>query len=494
MTPAGARRHIKIAILAMGGEGGGVLADWIVSLAEASGHLVQTTSVPGVAQRTGATIYYLELFSPDGDARMPVLALMPVPGDVDVVIASELLEAARAVERGLVTPDRTVLIASTHRVFAMSEKTALGDGRLEPEKLIEACRSAAREWIAFDMAAVAEETGSVVSAVLFGALRRSGALPFDAQAFRDAIARGGTGVAASARAFERALTVPLADRPVAGVAEKPVAVKDLDRFPEQAHEVLAHGVARLVGYQDADYARQFLARLEPVRDADRRHGDGSWRLLVETARYLALGMAYEDTIRVAELKTSPERLARVMREIAPAGGEVVEISEYLHPRLQEIAESLPAPLGRFLLDNAVARRIVERLTARGRVVKTTSIAGYLLLRAVASLRRWRRSSLRFAAENRDLDDWLARILAVAPLNYALAVELAELRNLLKGYGDTRTRGGASYARIMAAVRGREPEPAMADRVAGLRAAALADDTGESLSRALAAGEVADSRT
>ena len=154
MTPAGARRHIKIAILAMGGEGGGVLADWIVSLAESAGYLVQTTSVPGVAQRTGATIYYLELFSPDGDARMPVLALMPVPGDVDVVIASELLEAARAVERGLVTPERTVLIASTHRVFAMSERIALGDGRLEPDALVDACRSAAREWIAFDMAAV----------------------------------------------------------------------------------------------------------------------------------------------------------------------------------------------------------------------------------------------------------------------------------------------------------------------------------------------------
>ena len=50
---------IKIAILAMGGDGGGVLADWIVDLAENAGHWAQTTSVPGVAQRTGATIYYV---------------------------------------------------------------------------------------------------------------------------------------------------------------------------------------------------------------------------------------------------------------------------------------------------------------------------------------------------------------------------------------------------------------------------------------------------
>ena len=56
---------ITLAIMAMGGEGGGVLADWLVDLAEHNGYLAQTTSVPGVAQRTGATIYYLEMFPLD---------------------------------------------------------------------------------------------------------------------------------------------------------------------------------------------------------------------------------------------------------------------------------------------------------------------------------------------------------------------------------------------------------------------------------------------
>src|SRR5262249_22900275 len=123
-------RPITIAILAMGGEGGGVLADWLVDVAEHGAHLAQVTSVPGVAQRTGATVYYLELFA-DKDAkaagRDPVLALMPVPGDIDLVVASELMEAGRAIERGLVTPERTTLIASTHRVYPMPEKIALPD-------------------------------------------------------------------------------------------------------------------------------------------------------------------------------------------------------------------------------------------------------------------------------------------------------------------------------------------------------------------------------
>ena len=118
--PGEAPRAIRIAILAMGGQGGGVLADWIVELAEAQGWFAQSTSVPGVAQRTGATIYYIEMLP--AAAKAPVLALMPTPGDVDIVMAAEFMEAGRSILRGLVTPDRTTLIASTHRAFAVAEK------------------------------------------------------------------------------------------------------------------------------------------------------------------------------------------------------------------------------------------------------------------------------------------------------------------------------------------------------------------------------------
>ncbi len=197
-------RPISIAILAMGGEGGGVLADWIIDLAENNHYIAQLTSVPGVAQRTGATIYYLEIYPRAGiadPAHEPVLALMPVPGDVDIVVASELMEAGRAIQRGLITPDRTTLIASTNRVFSMTEKVAMADGRVDAEKLIEACRSAAKTMHAFDMAAIAEATGSVISAVLFGTIAGAGVLPFPRQAFEGAIKRGGVGIKASLAAF-----------------------------------------------------------------------------------------------------------------------------------------------------------------------------------------------------------------------------------------------------------------------------------------------------
>ena len=129
MNPA--ERPLTLLIAALGGEGGGVLADWIHVAAGAEGYPVQGTSIPGVAQRTGATTSYLESYpvaAASLGGRRPVMTLAPAPGYVDVMIASELLEAARAMQNGFVTPDRTTLIASSHRAFAVIEKSKPGTG------------------------------------------------------------------------------------------------------------------------------------------------------------------------------------------------------------------------------------------------------------------------------------------------------------------------------------------------------------------------------
>ena len=328
-------RPISIAVVALGGEGGGVLADWIVDLAQHGGYLAQTTSVPGVAQRTGATVYYVELFPRNAAAaagREPVLALMPVPGDVDVVLASELMEAARAVERGFVTPDRTLLIASTHRVFAMTEKIALADGRVDSTALLAACRDAARQLVAFDMEALAEATGSALSAVLFGALAGSGALPFPRMAFEAAIRRGQVGVNSSLAAFGAGFEAARGgEAPVAAAApdqrqdNAPARLRDLlgkaERdYAGEARAIVTAAIARLDDYQDLGYAEDFLHALERFRTLEQEHGDGSGRLVAETARQLALAMTYEDTIRVAELKIRASRFARVRAEVADRAG------------------------------------------------------------------------------------------------------------------------------------------------------------------------------
>ncbi len=491
---ATAVRAIRIAVLAMGGEGGGVLADWLVELGQANGYVTQMTSVPGVAQRTGATIYYVEMFPEAAlQGREPVLALMPVPGDVDLVICSELMEAGRAIQRGIVTPDQTTMIASTHRVYAMTEKIALGDGRVDEAALLDACRGAAARLIAFDMQRVAERTGSVISAVLFGAVAASGALPFPREAFERTIEHGGVGVAASKRAFAAAIAaangerVPFEASPALPIPEArsapALAAEAASLFPAEAMAVIRAGIDRCLDHQDLAYARLYVERLKPVAEAARRHGGAT--VLEATARNLALGMAFEDTIRVAELKIRASRFERVAAEVGAKEGQILQIREYLHPRLQEIAETVPAWLGRRMLKPGLLRRLVERLTQSGRIVETSSIRGFLQLYAVASLKPWRRSSLRWQAEQQALDGWLAAVCETIGRDAALAAEVAELRNLVKGYGDTHVRGSANYAVIMSALP-TVAGPQAAGEFARLRQSALADDTGAKLGEALAA--------
>ena len=169
---------IRVAILAVGGQGGGVLTAWIEAVARANGYVAQATSVAGVSQRTGATIYYIEMARVRADGRVPVFALKPAAGDVDVMIAAEMMEAGRAILRGFVTPDRTTLIASTHRALAVSEKMVPGDGIASSDEVMAAAGIAARAVVAADFEAIAVGCGSVISASLLGALAGSGALPF----------------------------------------------------------------------------------------------------------------------------------------------------------------------------------------------------------------------------------------------------------------------------------------------------------------------------
>jgi len=118
-------RLLSILIPAVGGQGGGVLAEWLVEAGTIAGHTAHGTSIPGVAQRTGSTTYYVEIYA-GGATDAPTFSLYPVPGALDVLLAPEMLEVGRAIELGIPTPERTTIIASTHRLFSIHEKMATG--------------------------------------------------------------------------------------------------------------------------------------------------------------------------------------------------------------------------------------------------------------------------------------------------------------------------------------------------------------------------------
>ena len=498
--PSGTERPIGVAILAMGGQGGGVLADWIVSLAENAGWYAQSTSVPGVAQRTGATIYYVEMIRRQGDAP-PVLSLLPVPGDVDVVIAAEMMETGRAIQRGLVTPARTTLIASTHRAYAVTEKAKPGDGRADPEAVRIAARAAAGRFLAADMQALAERAGSVISAALFGALAASAALPFPRAAFEETIRAAGVGVEGSLRAFAAGFDAVTAPEPTAAPAAPappatprggtPAERAELDRalnrmatdFPAPAHAMLRHGLARVIDFQDIAYGHEYLDRVQHVAAHDDAAHD--FALTTEAARQIAVAMAYDDVVRVADLKTRGSRLARVRGEVGLREGQILDTTEFFHPRLEEVCATLPAKLGRRVEASPALSRLVGAAFARGRRVRTQTLRGFLTLYLLAGMKRWRRGSLRHAREQAHLAEWLALIEQQARDDYALALELLRCRRLVKGYSDTHARGLGKFGKVLGALPRLAGRADAADWVRRLREAALADEDGKMLDGALA---------
>ena len=496
-------RPITILIAALGGEGGGVLTDWIVAAAAQQGFPVQSTSIPGVAQRTGATTYYIEIMPVPrrelGDKR-PVLALAPGVGDVDIVLASELMEAGRTIAAGFVTPDRTLMLASTGRSYLVVEKMAMADGRYDGARLVEAIETHAQAHHLLDMEALAKQSGAMINAVMLGIIAGCGRLPFPATAFENAVRADGKAVDANLKGFrtgleavQRASTADVKREAAKRDGGDASSLADLERaivadMPAPARDMILTGSLRLIAYQGIAYARLYLDRLAPIRTADERAQAGG-RLLRETARHLAVRMSYEDVIRVAQAKIDPGRLGRIAADLGVKPGEPFTVTEFLKPGIEEMCSILPPWLAKRILAFAARHGLIERVHW-GMEVNSASVSGFLRFRVLAALRGWRPKSYRFQEEQRAIEAWLGLIVAAARRSGDLALEVAECARLIKGYGDTHKRGTANYrlieTRIIGPVlAGRIPLRAGIDAIASARAAALLDPEGEALARCLA---------
>ena len=486
---------VSILIAALGGEGGGWLTDWVVSAAEREGFIVQSTSIPGLAQRTGATTYFVEIFpmkAADLNGRLPVLTLLPNPGDIDIMVASELLEAGRAVQNGFITPDKTTLIASTHRVYATIEKAAMGDGRTDTKRIIAAAQEMSREAVLFDMSKVALESSSLINSVLLGAMAGSGRLPMQRETLEGVIRDGGIAVEnnlhgfaagfdlASAKTSDTTSSEPKTHHKSAPVSPGALAERIDREYPGPAMAMVNEGVSRLIEYQDAKYAGLFLDRLDPIRDHDIAHNGEStaFEVTIEAARALAHWMAYEDVIRVADLKTRPDRLPRIRKDLKAGPDEPVVVVDFLKPGLEEFCSVMPGFLARPLLGWATRNNKLDSFNV-GLHITTSGAFGFGLMRFMASLKSIRRTGHRYASEQALIERWLAAVKSALSLDRQTGLEVIACARLVKGYGETHRRGSSNLSRILAEL----IEPAVesgvliaAQPIRKARTAALADSS------------------
>ena len=368
--------------------------------------------------------------------------------------------------------------------------------------MTDASAVAAKRALLFDMQALAEANGSVISATLFGALAGAGVLPFPRASFEAAIRAGGKGVAASLRAFGAGFDrvndpAPAASAVIAAqvyavpaATGAPALDRLLDRlrtgFPDAAWPILFAGLKRVTDYQDAAYGSEYLDRMSALLALDRQAGGErkGFALTRTGAKYIAVALCYDDVIRVADLKTRGARFDRIDREVGKRPDQLLYMTEFMHPRMEEVTGALPARLGKWLEGRPGLVKRLDRFVNRGRRVRTGTITWFLMLYAVGALKPARRRLLRHEREMAHVDHWLGVARQIAAADYDLAVEVLACRRLVKGYSDTHARGMSKFDRVVAEAPSLSGRPDSAGWLRRLKEAALADEEGKMLDGAL----------
>ena len=506
------QQPITLLICALGGEGGGVLTEWLVDIARASGYAAQSTSIPGVAQRTGATTYYLEVFPvpmAELHGKRPIFSLNPVPGALDALVSSELLETARQIGNGMATAQRTLILSSSSRTLTTAERMTPGDGRTDNAPLLDALRSHSREHHVFDMAKIAKDSGTIVSAVMLGAIAGSGLLPFKREAYEAVIKHGGKGFDASLRGFAAAFEQVSRQKDQAALVASLLSNDELPahefiglkadlagKFPSQTHQMLKLGHARMLEYQGQAYADLYVQRLSRVLAAEQQADPAAsqgYATTMEMARWLALWMAFDDIVRVADLKSRASRWQRVLSEVKPGQDDLLHVYDHFKPGAPEFAALLPSSLA------AKVTRWDRQRVANGKApwamalkIGSHSVLGMLSLRLLASLKWLRVRGSRYALEQTLIDKWLGVVVRSTQANWQLGHEVALCGRLIKGYGSTNERGKDNLLHVLDHLADLEHGASFASHslrataIAAARSAALQDEAGKALDQTLAA--------
>ena len=129
---------------------------------------------------------------------------------------------------------------------------------------------------------------------------------------------------------------------------------------------------------------------------------------------------------------------------------VLQLTEFFHPRAEEIVGMFPARLGARLEADPKWMARLTRWFDKGRRLRTDRLPAFVTLHILGGMKGWRRRTLRHAQEQAHLARWLQIAQAELGQNYDLAVELIRCRRLIKGYSDTHARGHSKFDQVVAA--------------------------------------------
>jgi len=449
-------KTLSILITALGGEGGGTLMNWILECARKENFFVQGTSVPGVAQRTGSTSYYIEICDQDFEkGKEPVLSLYPKPARVDVVIASELLEAARVLEKGYVHPDRTLLITSSSRIYTNLEKSHLADGRFDTDRILAACDKMSKNFICLDLNNIALNHSTIISAPMFGALAGCNIFPWNKKVCENIFQKDDFGKN-SLEGFNFTYSqVSSASKNLLkeNLSPKSILVHKIENnenfissLPDELANIIHLGKERCNDYQNDKYAQLYTSRIQKVISSINIENEQVIPIIENIVRRLSLWMTYEDIPRVAQLKIKPERFIKIREEIKLKNNQILKVQDIFKPGINEIGAMLPKKIGQWFIRN---NKIMSFLpfVGKGMRINSLTVFGFLILKFLSVFRYIRTISLRYNEEQKNIEKWLNNMIIALSNSLTFSEGLADMPQILKGYGDTWDRGKIKYNKI-----------------------------------------------
>ena len=339
-------------------------------------------------------------------------------GEVDVLLAFDLLGAASDAQIKGASAKRTVVIASSSATptGAMVLQPALAyPTQNELQARLDSCSRASlnRYAPASDLVSGLFGDNTMANIFLVGVAHQAGALPISSRSLERAIELNGVAVERNLAAFNwgrQWIVDPGSVAAAAGIERPPAGSAAVDLIAQLAQD--------LVDYQSSAYSQRYLAVIEEVR------ASGAADDLVNTvARNLHKLMAYKDEYEVARLLLLPQSKAAA----EAIGGPGARVQWNLHPPLlRALGMQKKLQLGRWSTPLLIGLRAARRL--RGTPL---DLPGY------TKLRRAERALIREYVDN------LTRMVrsGADPQRIQLVAALPEM---IRGYESIKERNIVAY--------------------------------------------------
>ncbi len=449
------KRSLRVLIATVGGQGGGVLSDWLIHGLLNANWNAASIGLLGLSQRAGTVTYYCEASS-DKEEKI-VTSMFAMPGDVNLFIGQELLELGRLLSAGYASDD-CVIIGNLGRTYTTLEKMPSENGVYDSSIITNAAEklSPKNNYLVDAPAYVtAHQLQHLTSnAFLLGLVVASPVIDLPTEPFIKAIRDSEVNVNGNIKAFELGYQMFKDEKIHLGVNQ--FEIKDnllssklkasctntdtlfekiKSRCSKEVIDSIEFACQRLEDYQDKEYVQSYLGMIDELRNINLVRP-----ATVEAfAKNSALWLSYEDIPRVGQLKTKPDRFAKVFKEHGIGPQHIVKITDYFVPDVEQLVGMLPQPIAKLIMK--IGSRFTHDFEGKSfpLKIKSTSILGYWSLRLLSIGRYWRRSSLRHQYEMSKFNFWFDNLKRTQEESPAVAQIVAELARVIKGYGHVRVK-------------------------------------------------------